>query len=153
MGIKKESAKLVKERQELKKSKKKATKAMIAMIIALFRASNKERPVWKIRLEKSYSPGKFDCSVAFSNKDNKFYQLSCADLTRHATSEKLLRCGKDTLKDSPKTIDRMVYFKNTGFPKDILDRVYEKMHGLPEYQVRKIDGGIEITLNVPDYEK
>ena len=100
MGIKKESAKLVKERQERnKKSKKEATKCMATMIIALFRASNKERPVWKIRLEKSYSPGKFDCSVAFSKKDNKFYQLSCEDLTRHATSEKLLRCGKDKVKD------------------------------------------------------
>ena len=57
------------------------------------------------------------------------------------------------IKDIPKTINRMVYFKNTGFPKDILDRVYEMMHGLPEYQIRKIEGGIEITLNVPDYEK
>ena len=147
MGIKKETAEIAKERQkDKKKLKKKATKRMVSMIIDVFRVSNKEIPIYKIRLKTFDGSGMVDCSVAFSKKSNKFYHLSCADPVCFATSEKLLKCGEEKIRDVPKTIGRLIYFENTMFSKNILDWVYEKMRKIPQYQITKMNGSIEITL-------
>lgn len=129
-----------------KKLKKEATKAMIFFITELFRVSMKEIPIYKIRLKKSSCPNLTECSVAFSRESNEYYYLDSADRVCFATSEKLLRCGDKKIRDLPKTCNRMIYFKNTLFSEDILDWVYERIHDMSEYQVRKIGGGIEIIL-------
>ena len=147
MRIKKESAEIVKERKkDNKKLKKQATKRMISMIMDVFHVSNKEIPIYKIRLKTFDSSGMVDCSVAFSKKSNKFYHLSCADPVCFATSEKLLKCGEEKVRDVPRTCGRLIYFKNTMFSKDILDWVYDKMCKIPQYQITKTNGSIEITL-------
>lgn len=136
----------MKKKKKKKKLKKEATKAMIFLITELFRVSKKEIPIRKIRLIKSYCPNLTECSVAFSRESNEYYYLDSADRVWFATSEKLLRCDDKKIRDVPKTCDRMIYFKNTMFSEEILDWVYEKMHDMSEYQVRKFGQGIEIIL-------
>lgn len=151
--LEKEASDVRKERESVlagkMERKEAAVERMISMIFAVFKASNKEIPVIKLRLKKGYSPAISVCSVAFSIDSDEYYFRSCVDPYNFATSENVLKCGSKQIKDVPEIIDKMLYFENTLFPEDILDRVYDSLMNLeiPGYFVKRVENGIEVILN------
>lgn len=150
--LKKEAIDIREEREKKLAGKMKRNEAaverMISMIFAVFRASNNEIPVIKLRLRKGHSPAISVCSVSFSIDSDEYYFRSCVDPYNFLTSEEVLKCGSKQIKNVPEIIDKMLYFENTLFPEDILDQTYDKLMDLdiPGYLVKKLKNGIEVIL-------
>ena len=147
-----ERRKLLKREEEGKeKSKQEEVNRLIKMILSLFKASN-EIPVAKVRIDKAHSSCKFSCSIAFSKESVDYYYRRPADPYRFATSEQILKCGKDKeIKDVPIIVDRLSYFDTALFStNEIFDDVYEELKKLsPQYMVIK-DGAhvLEVIINL-----
>lgn len=148
---------IVEERQKLLNAQEqqhdeKLQAKFISMILDIFKVSNTEIPVYKVRLEK-HSPKQLDClcAVAFSTDSPEYYYRVPIDPYHFATSGYVLRCVEKEISVCPCTMDAMIRFENTLFCPDIFDLLIPTLNSLEHFYVSRIQYGIEITLDMSSH--